>query len=190
MSKGDIDLIKDYKLRRNHRMPRKLFSLAIAVTMIIAFAATSYAEQLTPELCKTKAKAAAALLTAEGDAAFAKMKDPNGEFRFGDGKGYVWIHNLDGNMVMHPIKPALEGANLLDKRDSNGNYLFVAMNEIAEDKGEGWVPYVWPKPGEKDSSPKISYVVLVGENVVGAGMYDVTAADIKTKFPGDAVYEY
>ncbi len=170
-------------------MSKRFFSLTVALTMLIAFAATSYAEPLTPALCKAKAKAAAALLKAEGDAALAKIKDANGEFRFGDGKGYVWIHNLDGIMVMHPIKPALDGASLLDKRDAKGTYLFVAMNEIAEDKGEGWVPYVWPKPGEKESSPKVSYVVLVGENVVGAGMYDVTPADIKVQFPGDAIYE-
>ncbi len=171
-------------------MPRKLLSLAVAVTLMIAFAVSSNAETITPEMCKAKVKAAAALVKAEGDAAFAKLKDPNGEFRFAGGQGYVWIHNLDGVMVMHPIKPALEGASLLDKRDSEGNYFFVAMNEIAEDKGEGWVPYAWPKPGQKESSQKISFVMLVGENVIGAGMYDVTPADIKSKFPGDAVYEY
>ncbi len=164
-------------------------SLIIASIMLIAFASVSYGEALTPSLCKAKAKAAAALLKAEGDAGLAKIKDANGEFRFGDGKGYVWVHNLDGIMVMHPIKPALDGASLLDKRDSNGVYLFVAMNEVAEENGEGWVPYAWPKPGSKESSPKISYVVLVGENVVGAGMYDVTPADIKAQFPGDAIYE-
>ncbi len=170
-------------------MPKKILSLVVAAVMLIAFASTSYGEALTPALCKEKVKAAAALLEAEGDAAFAKIKDANGEFRFGDGKGYVWIHNLDGKMVMHPIKPALDGKGLLDMRDANGVYLFVAMNEIAEDKGAGWVPYTWAKPGAKEGSPKVSFVMLVGENVVGAGMYDVTPADIKALFPGDAVYE-
>ena len=163
-----------------------LFILVYAVSVVGA-------EPLTPELCKAKAKAAAALLAAEGDNALPKIKDPNGEFRFADGKGYVWVHNLDGIMVMHPIKPALDGKGLLDMRDVNGTYLFVAMNEICEDNGEGWVPYSWPKPGEEKSSPKVSYVSLVthGGNtyVAGSGMYDVTVADIKAKFVGDAVYE-
>ncbi len=171
---------------------RSIIGILVAV-MIVCATSIVGAETLTPELCKQKAKEAAELLKSEGDAALEKIKDSNGEFRFADGKGYVWIHNLDGIMVMHPIKPALDGKGLLDMRDVNGTYLFVAMNELTEEKGEGWVPYSWPKPGEKKSSPKVSYVVLVnhGDNnyVAGAGMYDVTVDDIKKSFPKDAVYE-
>ena len=174
-------------------MKRKITIISGIIFFMVFFAASAGAEALTPELCKAKAKAAAALLQSEGDAALPKIKDSNGEFRFAGGKGYVWIHNLDGVMVMHPIKPALDGKGLLDMRDVNGRYLFAAMNELCEDNGEGWVPYSWPKPGEENSSPKVSYVVLVehGDNtyVAGAGMYDVTPADIKSKFPSDAIYE-
>lgn len=174
-------------------MISRMTSLFAAMLLLLAMATYSHSETLTPELCKAKAKAAAALLQAEGDAALAKLKDPNGEFIFADGAGYVWVHNLDGVMVMHPIKPSLDGQGLMDMRDVNGVYLFVAMNELVEEKGEGWVPYSWPKPGEKDSSPKVSYVVLVehGGNsyVAGSGMYDVTAEDIKKMFPNDAIYE-
>ncbi len=126
-------------------------------------------------------------------AAIEKIKDPKGDFRFSDGEGYIWIHNLDGNMVMHPIKPSLDGTALLEIRDVNGVYLFAAMNELVEKSGKGWVAYAWPKPGVKESSPKVSYVVLVKHGkkdyVAGCGMYDVTAKDIKAKFPKDAVYE-
>jgi len=174
-------------------MKRGMVALIMSIALLFTFASLCGAESLTPELCKQKAKAAAALLQAEGDAALAKIKDANGEFRFADGAGYIWVHNLDGIMVMHPIKPSLDGKGLLDMRDVNGVYLFAAMNELVEEKGEGWVPYSWPKPGQAESSPKISYVVLVKhgdkEYVAGAGMYDVTPADIKAKFPSDALYE-
>lgn len=174
-------------------MKKKLLITVLTALFVMSGIGLATAEALSPKLCKAKAKAAAALLKAEGDAGLAKIKDPNGEFRFAGGKGYVWVHNLDGVMVMHPIKPALDGKGLLDMRDVNGVYLFVAMNELCEDKGEGWVPYSWPKPGEEKSSPKVSYVVLVEHGdktyVAGSGMYDVTAKDIQTKFPGDAVYE-
>ncbi len=96
-------------------------------------------------------------------------------------------------MVMHPIKPSLDGKPLLKIRDVNGVYLFAAMNETVEENGSGWIPYAWPKPGQKDSSPKISYCVLVKHGdkdyVAGAGMYDVTAEDIKKLFPEDAICE-
>ena len=172
---------------------KKLFTVMLAIALMGLCAFFVQAEELTPELCKEKAIAAAALIGAEGDAALAKIKDANGEFRFADGKGYVWIHDLDGIMVMHPIKPTLDGRPLLDMRDVNDVYLFVAMNEIVEDNGAGWVPYSWPKPGMQESSPKVSYVVLVKhgdkEYVAGSGMYDVTYDDIVKKFPSDAVYK-
>ena len=173
-------------------MKRTLISLALSSALLLFLSGFATAEALSPTLCKAKAKAAAALLAQEGDSALEKIKDPNGDFRFADGKGYVWVHNLDGIMVMHPIKPSLDGKGILDIRDVNGVYLFVAMNETVEDNGEGWVPYAWPKPGQSASSPKISYVVLAKhgdqEYVAGAGMYDVTPDDIKAKFPNDALY--
>ncbi len=167
-------------------------SFFLSVMFLMFFSAVVQAEDLTPQLCKQKAESAAQLLAAEGASAIEKIKDEHGEFRFADGKGYIWIHNLEGIMVMHPIKPSLDGRELLDMRDINGVYLFSAMNELVEAKGKGWVPYAWPKPGQPESSPKVSYVILVkkdGNNyVVGSGMYDVTGEDIKKMFPGDAIY--
>ncbi|MCD4780846.1 MAG: cache domain-containing protein [Candidatus Omnitrophica bacterium] len=172
---------------------RKVLFASIFMLCVALSAQTIYAEDLTPQLCKKKAIAAAKLIEAEGAAALEKIKAEDGEFRFADGKGYVWVHNLDNIMLMHPIEPSLEGKGLGDKRDVNGVYLFVAMNEIAEENGAGWVPYSWPKPGEEASSPKASYVVLVekdGESyVAGSGMYDITGDDIKKMFPDDSVYE-
>jgi len=174
-------------------MQKKSLSLFLGLAMVVLFSSTGFSEPLTPQLCKEKVLAAAKIVKAKGDGAFPELKDPNGPFRFGDGAGYIWIHNLDGIMVMHPIKPSLEGKGLLDMRDTNGVYFFVAFNELVEEKGSGWVPYAWPKPGKKESSPKISYVILVehggNEYVVGSGMYDATVEDIKKQFPGDAVYE-
>lgn len=174
-------------------MIKKIQLFCMTAFTLIFLAVPIHAEDLTLDLCKSKAKEAAALLQAEGDAALPKIKDLKGKFNFANGSGYIWVHNLDGIMVMHPIKPALDGKNVLSMRDTNGVYLFVTMNELVEKKGEGWVAYVWPKPGEEKSSPKVSYVVLVKKDgnsyVAGAGMYDATTADITAKFPSDAIYK-
>lgn len=165
----------------------------IGLLVALPIATTVFAEELTPQLCKEKAMAAAKLVGEEGEAAFDKLRDPNGPFRFADGAGYIWVHDLEGVMLMHPIKPSLEGKGLLDLTDINGNPFFMSMNEIVMDNGAGWVPYLWPKPGEEESSSKVSYVVLVEKDgkelVVGSGMYDVTADDIREQFPGDPVWE-
>ncbi len=174
-------------------MKRKTLALVICFIVVLCFAGTGFAENLTPQLCKSKVIAAAKLIEKNGDKALDAIKDPNGEFRFGGGAGYVWIHNLDGIMVMHPIKPTLNGKGILEIRDVNGVYLFVSFNECVEENGAGWVPYAWPKPGQQESSPKVSYVKLAKRGskdyVVGSGMYDVTAKDIKKQFPDDPIYE-
>lgn len=145
------------------------------------------------KICKEKSLAAAALIQAEGENAFAKIRDPNGGFRYAGNEGYIWVHDLDGIMVMHPIKPAMEGQNFLEMRDVNGVYLFEAFNSVATQKGQGWVPYSWRKPGERGSSPKVSFVVLVENGgkkyVVGSGLYDYTADDVRSLFPDDQVFE-
>jgi len=152
-----------------------------------------HAEELTLDLVKQKVIAAGKLIEQEGAAAIPKIQDEKGEFRFANGEGYIWIHDLDGVMVMHPIKPSLDGKSIIDIRDTNGFHLFLAMNELVEKKGAGWVAYHWPKPGEQTSSPKVSYVTLVkkdGKNyVVGCGMNGATKVDIKTKYPNDPLYE-
>lgn len=165
----------------------------ICFLVALPIATTALAEKLTPQMCKDKVVAAAELVGEEGEGAFGILRDPDGPYRFADGAGYIWVHNLEGIMVMHPIKPSLEGKELLDLADTNGSYLFMNMNDMVIDNDAGWVPYVWPKPGKEGSSPKVSYVKLVEKDgkefVVGSGMYDVTAEDIRQQFPDDPVWE-
>jgi cytochrome c len=130
----------------------------------------------TPEMIVDKVDKACALLQKEGLAAFPKFKGADSEFIFAG--TYIWIHDLEGVMRVHPIVFKLEGKPILHLKDSRGKLFFYEMNEIAKNKGSGWVDYTWPRPGEKNSSPKISYVKLVkvgGEQlVVGCGTYDLT----------------
>ena len=78
-----------------------------------------------------------------------------GAMRFG-GSGYVWINDLSGGIVMHPIKPQLDGTAGADVRDSNGVSPFVAAAQSAR-SGGGFFTYLWPKPGETEPLPKVSY---------------------------------
>lgn len=174
-------------------MKSRFYALLVTVFIVVSLPYVCRGGDLAElKLCKEKSLAAAALLKSEGESAFAKIKDPAGQFRYANGEGYIWVHNLDGIMIMHPIKPSLDGQNVLEMRDVNGVYLFEQMNNIAVQKGQGWVPYAWRKPKQTGSSPKVSFVVLVENGgkkyVVGSGLYDFTADDVKAAFPTDAVY--
>jgi len=93
---------------------------------------------------------------------------------------YLWINDMTPTMVMHPFKPALEGKSLSAFKDPKGKHLFVEFVEVCKRQGEGTVDYMWPKPGEKEPVPKLSYVKRYQPWgwIIGTGIYieDVEAA--------------
>lgn len=86
---------------------------------------------------------------------------------------YFWINDLNPTMIMHPIKPQLDGKDLSGSADPNGKKLFIEMVKICKKEGSGFVDYFWPKPGKDKPVPKISYVKLFPEWgwLVGSGIY-------------------
>jgi methyl-accepting chemotaxis protein len=135
----------------------------------------------TPEMIKEKVAKAVTLIEKEGSKAFAKFKGKDSEFLFAG--TYIWINDMNGVMLMHPIKPGMENSELLGLKDSNGKRFFVEMIDVCKKQGAGWVDYMWPKPGEKERSLKVSYVkkaMCDGKPVIlGCGVYDITLDDIK-----------
>ena len=75
-----------------------------------------------------------------------------------DGSNYFWIQDQTPTMVMHPIKPSLDGQDLRTFKDGNGKAFFIEMAQKIKAKGDGFVDYVWPLPGEEVPTEKISYV--------------------------------
>ena len=94
--------------------------------------------------------------------------------------GYFWINDLDAVIVMHPIKPQLNGKNLYEYKDKGGKQIFKEFAAVAGANGDGFVDYVWPKPGFEKPQPKVSYVKLFEPFgwVIGTGEYvsDVSAS--------------
>ncbi len=106
------------------------------------------------------------------DAAQTAAKEAIRPVRY-DGDNYFWIKDLDAVMLMHPIKPDMEGKSFLAAKDPEGKPFFAEMVDVVKGKGEGFVNYVWNKPGFKDPVGKTSFVKLVpGWNwIVGSGAY-------------------
>jgi len=90
-----------------------------------------------------------------------------------DNSNYYWIQDATPSMVMHPIKPALDGKDLRTFKDGNGKAFFVEMARTAKQQGEGFVDYVWPLPGEDTPTDKISYVKAFKPWgwTIGSGIY-------------------
>ncbi len=90
-----------------------------------------------------------------------------------DGNGYFWIQDTNGDMIHHPINPALNGKNLMGLKDPDGKLFFKEMDEVAKRDGGGFVDYKWPKPGFETPQDKISYVKSYApwDWVIGGGVY-------------------
>jgi methyl-accepting chemotaxis protein len=93
---------------------------------------------------------------------------------------YFWINDMDAVIVMHPIKPQLDGKDMADFADPAGKKLFAEAVAVVKQDGEGVVSYLWEKPGEEEPTAKTSYVKGFAPWgwVIGTGIYvdDVDAA--------------
>ena len=89
------------------------------------------------------------------------------------GTEYFWINDLNANLIMHPIKPDLEGQDQSGMKDADGKAIFTEFANVAKAGGEGHVAYLWPKPGSAVPVRKSSYVRLYKPWgwVVGSGLY-------------------
>ena len=86
---------------------------------------------------------------------------------------YCWINDLNHKMIMHPFKPEMNGTDISNYKDPNGKRIFAEMVSLCKEEGDGFVNYMWSKPGFEDPVPKISYVKLFKPWgwVIGTGVY-------------------
>jgi len=90
-----------------------------------------------------------------------------------DKTNYFWINDFTPTMIMHPIKPSLNGKSVGGVKDPDGTALFINMVKVVREKGQGFVPYKWPKPGVDDPVDKISFVkgFTPWQWIIGTGTY-------------------
>jgi signal transduction histidine kinase len=146
---------------------------AIAASLLIAGNALAEPESATKEEVVVKVHEAAALINTKGvDEAIKIIGDPKGPFVWKD--SYVFLMDLNGKMLAHPIQPELtKEKHLLLMTDPTDKALFVHFVNTARLVGHGWVEYMWPKPGRNTPSKKLTYIYRVpGKDLfVGAGVY-------------------
>ncbi len=92
--------------------------------------------------------------------------------RFGQ-DGYIFIYNNDGVNIMHPIKPTLEGKDLIGLKDPNGKLVIVDLIYASKNEINPYVKYLWHQPSSNKIVEKLGYAKNVaGWNwMVGSGIY-------------------
>lgn len=158
-------------------MKRSTITLLTSVIFAgLVSAAAIAANEATPQDVVAKAKEAASVVKTKGDAAIPEFNKKPSPWVFKD--TYIFIIDCTtGNMVAHPENAGLVGKNLLGLKDTNGKLFFADMCKIAKSGKSGWVDYMWPKPGEKKASRKVSIILPVESSkyAIGCGIYSDSA---------------
>ena len=86
---------------------------------------------------------------------------------------YFWINDMHPRIVMHPIKPELDGKDVSAMKDPSGLAIFPAFVAKVRAESQGFVSYQWPKPGSEKPVDKLSYVKGFEPWgwVIGSGVY-------------------
>ena len=153
----------------------KTLWIHLLIGFCLLAATSSYAtEKATKEECMAMCRKAVALAQEKNvEEMIAQVSDPNGPFVWKD--TYLYIIDLNTKFVVaHPIRPNLINRDMSGLKDINGKMFFVEMFNIALDKGEGWLDYMWPKPGENKPSSKSTFVLRVPDQpyAVMSGIYN------------------
>jgi len=80
--------------------------------------------------------------------------------RFYDGRGYYFIDDMQGQFILLPTAPQLEGKTALNNQDDRGHYIMRGLIEAAgKPRGEGFSRYRWYSPETpKLMADKLAYV--------------------------------
>ncbi len=112
------------------------------------------------------------------------IKDALVDFRFNDGRGYIFIYTFDYECILLPINRKNEGGSVRDFQDSNGMYLGREIVNSLKDKDEAFLNWYYPKPDDLKSSYK-----KIGFNIhfkpydwfIGTGEYVVDFEEMVKK---------
>jgi len=95
--------------------------------------------------------------------------------RFFDGRGYIFIDDMDGQCILLPTAPQLEGSSLYNNRDDTGRYIMRSLIDAVQNPSKsGFSRYRWYLPGDKNQmEDKVAYVRLFEPFnwIIGAGDY-------------------
>ncbi|PKU25446.1 hypothetical protein CWS72_05075 [Telmatospirillum siberiense] len=94
------------------------------------------------------------------DEAISIWSDAVRHLRYDEGNGYLFANTLSGIGVVNGGNPSSEGANVLGSKDANGKSITVEQIALVKRQGQGVIDYVFPKPGETQPKPKITFVKL------------------------------
>ena len=82
------------------------------------------------------------------------IKDSLREIRFNENRGYLFIYEMNGVNILHPLKTHLENKNLWNYQDKKGVFLLQEMNKILKKQDSTYYTWYWNKPNDLEKEYK------------------------------------
>jgi len=121
---------------------------------------------------------AARLIT--GEQAYRQFRDAVHAIRFDAGAGYVVAYRLDDGVMMANGSDAKLDGKPSAAKDASGTPLVDMMRQALRNSNDGFVSYMFARPGETVAQPKVAYLLRYPpwDLVLNAGAYtsDLDAA--------------
>jgi len=157
------------------RLARRGAVLACCVRLLamlllgIGAAATAGAEPSEKDAIALVEKGAAFMKTHGKEEMIKRVnaKDPD----YLQGALYLTMRDLKGVILANPVNQAMIGKDLIDVPDADGKLFRREIVELAKKKGKGWVDYKFKNPVSGKIEAKTSYIQLVGDVTLEAGIY-------------------
>ena len=80
--------------------------------------------------------------------------------RYQGAGGYLVILDPHATVIMHAVRPEMEGKDMSTFKDPDGHRVFQEGADLAEQHGEGFMGLKFPKPVTNEIAPKTNYVRL------------------------------
>jgi signal transduction histidine kinase len=144
-------------------------TMIFAVLLLVA--GNAVAQQFgTPQEAKAMLEKAVAALQADKAAALKSFTAGTPPFK--DKDLYVFCFDTTGLYTAHGARPERIGkVNVADAPDANGKYYGKEMLSVAKEGAFNTVEYAFPRPGETQAVPKVSYITKVSDQICGVGYY-------------------
>ena len=102
--------------------------------------------------------------------AFVNFGKRDGRFHIKD--LYLFVIDMDGNVLFHGGEEALIGKNMIDLKDSAGKYFIKDFIKLMEESNSGWKEYYWRNYETQKVEMKLTYLKRFNENIfIGCGAY-------------------
>ncbi len=101
----------------------------------------------------------------------ARVKELLRPLRYGS-DGYFFVYDFQGNTLLLPTRPEVEGKNRWQDKDTKGTFLIQEIVKAARE-GDGYSEYWTNKPSIGRDAPKLSFNLVLDKYqwVVGTGFY-------------------